>query len=90
MNGIRSAILDDRVLIHAQRKLAGELHHAEVRAVVVAEKRGARRGALDHDRLRSDVPVKDRPRLCIDVDVGLNEIRKVAPPPPDAAPSHVE
>ena len=45
---------------------------------------------LDDDRLRSNVPGKDRPRLCIDVDVGLNEIRKVAPPPPDAAPSHVE
>ena len=75
-------------LVHAQRQLARQRHHPEFWTVLAIEERGERRRPLDDNRLRARVAGKDGVRQRIDVDVRLNEVWKVAPPPPYAAGSH--
>ncbi len=89
MDAVGPRGLRDRTLVDAQRQIAGELHHPEVRAILAAEERRRRRRAFDDDRLKTGVAGEDGMGQRIDVDVGLNKIRKVAAPPLCAVRTHV-
>ena len=88
LQAVHLVLLGARVLIHRQREAAGQLHHAEIRAILALKEGGGVRRAVDLDVLLAGVAGKDVRRERVDVDVGLREMRNVAPPPLERVWTH--